>query len=129
MRRVLLLAALLATADFAVADAHTDYLLYCLGCHLANGTGVPPDVPTLVNELGRLLVTPAGREYLVRVPGVSQTPMNDVRLAAVLNWVMTEFNSDTLPADFRPYTAPEVGEARARVLIDPLVARAAILGD
>ena len=126
MRALLLALLLFAGADHACADPKTDYLLYCRGCHLANGEGVPPEVPTL-HELGKLIATPAGREYIVRVPGVSQTPMSDERLAAVLNWVLDEFNAGTLASDFRRYTAKEVGGARKEVLVDPLAARAALL--
>ena len=128
MRRAFLLAALLAAAEPGLADPQTDYLLYCRGCHLRNGEAVPDaNVPSL-HELGPLLVSKEGREYIVRVPGVSQNAMNDERLAAVLNWVLQEFNAHSLPADFRPYTADEVGEARARVLTDPQRYRAKILG-
>lgn len=129
MRPLLLAALLLWVADAAVADPKTDYLLYCRGCHLANGQGVPPVVPTLVDQLGRLLTVPGGREYLIRVPGVSQTPMDNQRLASVLNWVMTEFNADTLPEEFKPYSDKEIGEARVKVLEDPLRYRAALLGE
>ena len=132
-RRMLLSVVFVATtvlaAGFANADTHADYLLYCRGCHLANGEGVPPEVPTLVNALGELLASPEGREYIIRVPGVSQTALNNEDLAAVLNWVITEFNSETLPADFRPYTAEEVAAARNKVLEDPLRTRARILSD
>jgi hypothetical protein len=128
MKSLLLAALLLSVANAAVADPKTDYLLYCRGCHLANGRGVPPVVPTLVDQLGRLLAVPGGREYLVRVPGVSQTPMDNQRLASVLNWVMTEFNADTLPGDFKPYSDTEVGKARVKVLVDPLRYRATLLG-
>ena len=104
----------------AAGDAQARYLLHCRGCHLANGTGVPPDVPTLVDEIGRLVATPVGREYVVRVPGVSQSALNDEGLASVLNWILETFNADTLPADFRPYSTGEIAEARKKVLADPL---------
>jgi len=124
--RLVLLAALLLSAH-AGADPSSDYLLYCRGCHLANGKGVPPDVPTLHDELGRLIATPEGREYIIRVPGVSQTPMNNERLAAVLNWVMAEFNTSTLPDNFKPYSDREVGKARYKVLVNPVAYRATIV--
>jgi hypothetical protein len=47
-------------------------------------------------------------------------------LAAVLNWVLTEFNGDTVPAGAAPLSADEVAEARANVLADPLRERARI---
>jgi hypothetical protein len=128
MRRAFLLAVLLAVTDTGLADPKTDYLLYCRGCHLRNGEAVPSaNVPSL-HGLGPLLASKAGRDYIIRVPGVTQNAMNDERLAAVLNWVLQEFNGRSLPDDFRPYTAAEVGEARARVLLDPGSYRAKILG-
>jgi hypothetical protein len=124
----ILLAASSASAE-GLNDPHADYLLYCRGCHLHTGDAVPDaNVPSL-HELAPLLESSEGREYIVRVPGVSQTPMSDERLAAVLNWVVKTFNSDKLPADHKPYTAREVARARQKVLTDPLKTRAEILGD
>lgn len=125
--RYVLAVLLLCTAGIASADPRTDYLLYCRGCHLINGSGVPPEVPTLVNDIGKLVAIPGGREYIVRVPGVSQTAMNDSELAAVLNWVLAEFNAETTPTNFAPYTSDEIGEARKKVLVDPLKYRASLL--
>jgi len=124
MLLVITLAVLLlpGVAD-AVDDAQARYLLHCRGCHLADGTSVPPDVPTLIDEIGRLVATPAGREYVVRVPGVSQSALDDAGLAVVLNWILETFNADTLPADFRPYSIGEIAEARKKVLADPLTYR------
>jgi hypothetical protein len=44
-------------------------------------------------------------------------------LAAVLNWVLLEFNRETLAQGFRPLRGAEVGRSRARVLADPLKLR------
>ena len=126
MIRLFLLTAFLVAAETATSDPRTDYLLYCRGCHLADGKSVPPDVPSL-HDLGPLLKSDRGREYIIRVPGVSQTPMSDERLAAVLNWVVSEFNQ--VSEDFEPYTAAEVGEARVKVLPDPKGYRAKIATD
>lgn len=102
------------------ADPRADYLLHCGGCHLADGRGAPPEVPTLIATLGPIASSQEGRDYIVRVPGASQTPLSDEQLAAVMNWVLTGFNADTLEANFRPLTGREVGKARRRVLADPL---------
>jgi mono/diheme cytochrome c family protein len=124
----LLFVAASASAE-GLADPHADYLLYCRGCHLHTGDAVPAaNVPSL-RELAPLLKSAAGREYIVRVPGVAQTPMSDEQLAAVLNWVAANFNGDTLPDDFEPYTASEVSKARVKVLKDPLRTREEILED
>ena len=111
---------LLSSVVDAADDAQARYLLHCRGCHLANGMGVPPDVPTLVGEIGRRVATPVGREYVVREPGVSQSGLDDEGLAVVLNWILETFNADTLPAEYWPYSAGEIAEARRKVLADPL---------
>ena len=118
------LALLLALVSPAEADTRTDYLLHCGGCHLQDGTGAPDDVPSLRDTLGWIVSVPQGRESLARVPGASQSLLDDAKLAAVINWVLTEFNSATLTDDFRPLTAVEVGEARGDVLMNPLKLRA-----
>lgn len=125
MRR--LLPAILLLSGAAAADPHTDYMLYCRGCHLHTGEAVPSAYVPSLHELAPFLASAAGREYLVRVPGVSQTPISNERLAAVMNWVLAEFNADSLPEDFEPYTADEVGAARDKVLENPLAAREAVL--
>ena len=118
------LAILLALAAPAQADTRADYLLHCSGCHLSDGSGAPRTVPSLRDDLGRLITVEQGRGYLVRVPGSSQALLDDAGLAAVINWVLTEFNSATLADDFEPLTAEEVKEARGDVLMDPLKFRA-----
>ncbi|HSD69072.1 MAG TPA: cytochrome c [Woeseiaceae bacterium] len=111
------------------ADPRADYLLHCGGCHLADGRGAPPEVPTLIATLGPIVSSQEGRDYIVRVPGASQTPLSDEQLAAVMNWVLTGFNVDTLDANFRPLTGIEVGKARRRVLADPLRYRGTLWPD
>lgn len=115
----LLLATLLAWPVQA-ASPRTHYLLYCSGCHLVSGEGKHPNVPTLHSELGRMLSVPEMRSYLVQIPGAAQAPINDEELTAVINWVLQQWNSDTLPADFLPYKVDEVSEARSHILADPL---------
>ena len=114
--------------DSVRAAARFDYLLHCSGCHLPDGAGSPPEVPPLRGTMGLLVATSEGRVYIARVPEVAQSPLDDEALARVLNWVLLEFNADTLPPGFQALTGDEVGAARTRVLADPLRARAAILG-
>ena len=116
--------ALLAIAVPAVADPRSDYLMHCAGCHLVDASGKPPYVPSLAGPLGRIAASPEGRDYLARVPGAAQAPISDDELAAVLNWLLFEFNGDTLPQRFRPLRGAEVAKSRARVLADPLKLRA-----
>lgn len=117
-------AALLAIVAQADADPRSDYLMHCAGCHLADASGKPPYVPSLAGPLGRIAASPEGRDYLARVPGAAQAPISDDALAAVLNWLLLEFNGHTLPQGFRPLRGAEVAKSRSRVLADPLKLRA-----
>lgn len=91
---------------------------------MPDGRGLAPVVPTLHDVIGRMLAKPEGRSYIVRVPGVAQAPISDRKLTEVLNWVLTEFSSATLPENFKPLTVEEVARARSELLADPLRYRA-----
>ena len=108
----------------AQADPRISYLLYCSGCHLPDGTGTPPEVPSLHEDLGRIVQLKGGREYVVRVPGASQAPVSNRELTEILNWILHNFNATTLAAGFIPLTESEVAAARDNVLADPLKYRA-----
>ena len=56
-------------------------MLHCQGCHGPDGSGAPGAVPDFHNQVGKFLLVPGGREYLIRVPGVSQSELNDARVA------------------------------------------------
>jgi mono/diheme cytochrome c family protein len=98
------------------------YVLHCSGCHRLDGSGVEGVAPDL-REIGPLMDSPAGRDYLVRVPGVAQAPMNDADLARLLNWVLVNL-AGRVPAP--AYTASEVASLRREPLRDPLAARRAL---
>ncbi len=103
----------------AWSDApRTNFLLHCAGCHQSDGSGLPDGrVPSLTANVGYFLESPAGREFLVRVPGSSQSPLGDQDLADVLNWLLNEF-SPQQTAHHKPYSASEVQELRKRPLDD-----------
>jgi len=110
---------LLFSESAAAASPRINYLLYCSGCHLPNGEGKAPNVPTLRDELGRMMQVPAMRGYLARVPGAAQAPIDDGDLTAVINWILDQFNADALPEDFEKLTVEEVSAARVNILADP----------
>ena len=89
------------------------YTLNCWGCHRAHGEGVVGTAPPLANAADFLKV-PGGREYLIRVPGVSQSMLDDADTAAVMNWVIVIFSKGRVPPDFQPFTAAEIHHARAQ---------------
>lgn len=124
--RLALLAALPLCAAAADDEVRANYLLGCRGCHLADGSGVPPEIPSLRNTLGALVSSSAGRDYIMRVPGALQSRLDSQQLADVLNWILLEFNADTLPVDFRPYSAGDVAAARQQILADPVKLRASL---
>ena len=102
------------------ATPRINYLLHCSGCHLPGGEGNPPNVPTLHQELGRMMRVAEMRTYVVRVPGSAYSSLSDEELTAVANWILEEFNAETLPADFEPLSTQEVTRARQNSLSNPL---------
>ena len=125
--KALVLALLLSY--FANNSAHGDssdaaiYMLHCGGCHLADGVGAPPEVPGL-KTLGPITLLPEGRDYIVRVPGASQAPIDDATLTTISNYILRTFNADSLPQDFKYLSQEEVHTARQNTLMDPLKFRA-----
>ena len=95
-----------------------NYMLHCMGCHFADGAGFAGAVPQMKDFAGKFLHVPGGREFLIQVPGVAQSALEDAELADVMNWLLKEFSANELPADFVPYTALEVGELRKTKLIE-----------
>jgi hypothetical protein len=130
MTRLLLTACIvLATTARAEPSLPTLYTLNCSGCHGAGGQGVPEaGIPNL-NQAGSYVRTALGREYLIEVPGLSQSRLDDATAARLLNWVLREFSAASLPADFQPYTPAEVSRFRADKVSDPKTRRDAILAE
>ena len=131
LRRVLFAAVYVALVADARAQQslQTLYTLNCSGCHGAEGRGVPDaGIPNL-NEAGGYVGTPLGREYLIEVPGLSQSRLDDATAARLLNWVLQKFSAERLPADFKPYTTAEVTRFRADKVSDPKKRRDAVLAE
>lgn len=125
MRSMVWLVLLSALAsDTIYASPRSDYLLHCGGCHLESGAGTPPEVPDLTQNLDWLASAPEGRSYLTRVPGASQVPISDERLAGVFNWMFRVYYPDS---EITPYTASEVSRTRSLPLYDPLKERARLV--
>ena len=116
-----------AASAAATSGPALDYALNCQGCHLADGAATPGSVPALAGSVAKFLRVPGGRDYLARVPGVAQAPLDDAATAAVLNWMLDRFDKDDLPKDFVPYAADEVGRLRKRPLTNVDRVRAELL--
>jgi hypothetical protein len=129
IRCVLSVAAYVVLVSGARAETplQTLYMLNCSGCHGARGLGVPEaGIPDL-NDAGRYVRTELGRKYLIQVPGLSQSRLDDATVARLLNWVLREFSANRLPADFAPYTTEEVARLRFDKASDAKTRRDAIL--
>lgn len=125
---VLLIGAMATIATGAESPQNL-YRLNCWGCHRANGEGIPGTAPPLRNAADYLKV-PGGRDYLIRVPGVSQSLLNDADTALVMNWIIGNFSPGRVPADFKPFTAEEIHQARAEAhLYDIAETRARLLNE
>jgi hypothetical protein len=73
-----------------------------------------PSIRDTVLPFARL---PAGRRYIVQVPGSAQSTLSDAELAALLNWMIVELGHGT-PQAFAPFTAAEVAQYRRTPLTD-----------
>ena len=129
VRLAALAAALCGLAIRAVAEQppEVNYMIHCMGCHLADGSGSPPQVPDVRGEMGRLLGVDGGREYLVQIPGAATAPVSDGELAAIINYMLLAFSRETLPADFEPFSESEVKRLRPHWLSDPEPVRRRLL--
>lgn len=109
------------------ASPAQDYMLYCMGCHGTRAEGVPGKIPPLANNLVRFMRSPAGRNYVLRVPGAASSALPDAQLAAVLNWVAETFDSSASSRRASPFTAEEVTRSRHSPLVSVSATRAAVV--
>jgi len=97
--------------------AKFNYQMFCQGCHTPDGTG-GKSVPKIKNTIGYFLQNQVAREYLVRVPGSANSPLNDQLLAEVLNWMIIELGGESVPKNMQYYTADEVAKLRQQPLFE-----------
>ena len=94
------------------------YLLHCSGCHIEDGSGDPPEVPDLRHNLDKLLNSAEGRGYMLRVPGVTDSPITTLEMAKLMNWMISEFYPEL--EGFEPFNAAEVQAGRDNRLANPV---------
>jgi|SRR5277367_1460420 len=120
--------ALSGTATAARAyEPRVNFQLQCMGCHLADGSGAEGRVPSMRQTLVHFSMVPEGREYLLRVPGVAQSPLSDLETATLLNWLARNLSDVPPPANFIDFTAEEVGRFRHQPLAAVRTTRARLL--
>ncbi|MGH8631910.1 MAG: cytochrome C [Burkholderiales bacterium] len=110
------------TTVIPILDSVQDYSRNCQGCHGHTGISVA-EVPDLKDRVGYFVHTPGGRRFLVQVPGVALSMLDDRRLAELLNWILRTYSPAQLPGDFRPYGEQEVAQWRKSPLKKVLPAR------
>jgi len=97
--------------------ARNNYMLRCMGCHLADGSGSAGRVPSVRDSLVPLASSAAGRRYLMQVPGAAQSPLSDLELAQVLNWMVDNLSAQPAPLRVQRFTAIEVARYRHTPLV------------
>jgi hypothetical protein len=100
------------------SKVQSDYMLACGGCHGETGSTNGNLVPDLTGQVGHFLNTPEGREYIVRLPNVAASALDDTSLADVLNFMVWTIGSTSAPPDAARYSAEEVAPLRKRPLND-----------
>jgi hypothetical protein len=117
-----------ATLDVAWSyQPLVNYQLRCMGCHLADGSGQPGRVPSLRRSLVLFSASLDGRDYVVRVPGVAQSPLSDEDTAALLNWMARNLSDLKLPPGFVDYSEAEIHRLRDHPLVRVSAIRARLL--
>lgn len=108
--------------------ARLNYLHHCAGCHLADGSGAPSQgIPSMRGPLGRFLAVPGGREFIVQVPGVMNSPLSDGDTAQLMNWLLPAVTAETLPPGTAPYSAEEIARLRRSRPLDVMAVRAELV--
>ncbi len=105
----------------------------CVGCHQANGAGIPGTFPPLAGHIPQILGVSGGRDWLIQamlfglqgqitvrgnsynglMPAYPQ--LSDAEIAAVLNHIATQWGN-SFPQGQRPFTAAEVQAQRGKNL-------------
>jgi mono/diheme cytochrome c family protein len=104
-----------------------NFQVHCMGCHLADGSGESGRVPSIRRSLVLFSATEEGREYVIRVPGVAQSPLSNEDTAALLNWMARNLSDVSPPAGFIDYSAAEIGKSREHPLAKVSVIRARLM--
>jgi hypothetical protein len=100
-----------------------------MGCHGEDARGIPGKVPPLAHSIARFMRTPAGRNYLLRVPGAANSALSDAALTAVLNWLAQTYDAEDLTSGVALFATEEVAASRHTPLLSVLATRQQIVRD
>jgi hypothetical protein len=114
--------------EMAVAfEPSVNYKLQCMGCHTPDGSGAAGRVPSVRSTLLPFSAVTAGRQYLVQVPGASQSPLSNAELADLLNWMIENLSDGPRGVSFKRFTAAEVASYRPNPLVEVRATRERLL--
>ena len=113
---VLLLGVACFAAEVHAYEPSMNYTLHCMGCHTPDGSGMPDRVPSVRKTLLAFARLPAGREFLVQVPGSAQSTLSNAELSELLNWMIQNLSSEPEPYQFEHFTEHEVARYRTQSL-------------
>jgi hypothetical protein len=113
-------------------EPKVNFELHCMGCHLADGSGEPGRVPSMRRSLALFSTTREGRDYVIRVPGVAQSPLSNEDTAALLNWMIENLSDLAVsprgaPPRFVRYSPAEIQRSREHPLSQVEAARARLI--
>ncbi|GHT81475.1 hypothetical protein AGMMS49543_04070 [Betaproteobacteria bacterium] len=111
-----------AAAESNTLSPHVNYLLRCSGCHGADGTGSKMGgIPAFPGLISSFASDDTGRTYVMHVPGVVSTGLDNREIAEVMNYIVARWGD---PAVAVPsFTAAEVDARRAIPVADIVVLR------
>lgn len=96
------------------------YILRCAGCHGMEGLGTEAGgIPGFPGSIATLAGDDTGRTYMVHVPGVVGSSLDDAEIGAVLNYVLERWGAPGAP----PFSAEEVTRRRAEPVADVVALR------
>ena len=99
------------------------YVLHCAGCHGVTGAGSATGGVPDMRRMGQFLRIEGGRSFLVSVPGVMGSGLDDRQIADVTNYVLATVARGSVPPGQAPYSEDEVRAARAQPLADVAAVR------
>ncbi len=92
-----------------------NYLKGCAGCHGVRGEAEHA-LPRMEGFVGAFLCSAEARAYIVRLPNVAFSTLDDRDLADMMNYVVFDLGGQSAPKGARPYSPAEVAMLRRRPL-------------
>ncbi|CQD37220.1 c-type cytochrome [Yersinia mollaretii] len=102
-----------------------NYILKCSGCHDMDGSGsVAGGIPPLPGYLGAFVNDADGRLYLMHVPGIVASGLDDQQIAQLMNFLNQKWGDVQQGS---PFTDAEVKQLRAMPMTDVVKLRRQIV--